>query len=416
MVSRLLLFISCKAVVVVFILIEILEINSMKVNNIQIIEKDSYKELSAFMDDYRLWYRMPSEYNITLTGDPFLAAGFFPSMVTGETLEIEDGASVSPKLISSAYQLQEIFSCWNPSLKKFKIHANKEIHESINTGTATFFSGGLDGLYTLGKHPNEITHLVYINGFDFEMSPEIFESSAMRIRRIAASFNKVLIPVQTNNYAFMKHHKISRILNFGSCLASVALFLGFAKTFIPAGHTYYELFPHGSHPLTDPLWSSEGMKIIHDGAEAGRIEKTLRLIEDNRFTEHLDNLIVCWNEPNSNCGKCGKCIRTMLTFKILNFKSLAFQRELDLSDVRRITFRDSSYRSYFDDMLEVALNRNERKIASAIKWAIKKNAIKFSIKEFDNQHLGGIVKRLYSLIRGRKYGSALELIQVSSRR
>ena len=387
----------------------------MKVTDIQIRKNGSYNELSALMDDYRLWYRVPAEYNIAIAGDPFLAAGFFPSMVTGETLEIEKGASVSQKLINGAFQLQEIFSFWNPSLKKFKIRANEEIHESINTGTASFFSGGVDGLYTLGKHPNEITHLVYINGFDFEMSPEIFESSVTRNRRIATSFNKILIPVETNNYSFMKHHRISRILNFGSCLASVALFLGFSKTFIPAGHTFYELFPHGSHPLTDPLWSSEGMKIIHDGADAGRIEKTLQLIEDNRFTEHLNNLIVCWSEPNSNCGKCGKCIRTMLTFKILNFKSLAFPKELSLSDVKRITFGDMSYRFYFDDLLEVAIERDETKIARAIKWAIKRNFIKLSIKEFDNRYLGGVVKRLYLLIRGRKYESAPELIQVSSR-
>lgn len=387
----------------------------MKITDIRIRNKGSSTELEASMDDYRLWYRVPTEYDIPITGDPFLAAGFFPSMVTGETLEIEKGASVSPKLIHGAFQLQEVFSCWNPSLKKFKIRANEEIHESVNTGTASFFSGGVDGLFTLGKHPDETTHLIYINGFDFEMSPEIFETSAARVRRIATSFNKILIPVETNNYSFMKHHRISRLLNFGSCLASVALLLGFSKTFIPAGHTYYELFPHGSHPLTDPLWSSEGVKIIHDGAEAGRVEKTLKLIEDNSFTEHLDNLIVCWGEPNSNCGKCGKCIRTMLTFKILNFKSLAFPKELSLRDVRRATFADSSYRAYFDDLLEVAIERDERKIAGAIKWAIKRNFLRLSIKEFDNLYLGGAIKRLYSLTRRRKYESAPKLIQVSSR-
>ena len=90
-------------------------------------------------------------------------------------------------------QLQEIFSCWNPMLKKFKVIGNENILESSNPGVASFYSGGIDGLYTLKMHKDEITHLVFINGFDFEISPEVFEALVARHSRTAALFNKTLI-------------------------------------------------------------------------------------------------------------------------------------------------------------------------------------------------------------------------------
>ena len=37
--------------------------------------------------------------------------------------------------------------------------------------------------------------------------------------------------------------------------------------------TYAHLGPLGSHPLLDPLWSSEDVELVHDGCEATRLDK-----------------------------------------------------------------------------------------------------------------------------------------------
>lgn len=385
----------------------------MQVTDIQLTKNNEWTELSAMMDDYRLWYRVYGNLAVSERGDTFLAAGFFPAMATGETLEIDSSVKVSPKLIKGVMQLQKIFGCWNPLLKRFNVRANETAYESINNGTAAFFSGGIDGLYTLQKHKDEITHLVYINGFDFEMIPEVFEVSVARNRQMAMSLNKILIPVETNHYAFMQHCQIDRLLNHGSCLASVALLLGFPKTYIPSSYTYNQLHPWGSHPLTDPLWSSEGMELIHDDAEANRIQKIQQLVEDDTIREHLDNLIVCWNEPNSNCCECGKCVRTILTFDVLGIKLASFPKELSLIDIiRKIKF-DASHRIFFETILELAQERNERKIANAVTWAIRKNIFVNSFKELDRRHLGGVVRQLYRLIKYRGYEPEPEFVKLT---
>jgi hypothetical protein len=61
----------------------------------------------------------------------------------------------------------------------------------------------------------------------------------------------------------------------GAALASVGLLFQhlFHKVLIPATFSYSDLPPWGSHPLLDPLWSTEVTDFEHDGAEAMRVDK-----------------------------------------------------------------------------------------------------------------------------------------------
>jgi hypothetical protein len=74
------------------------------------------------------------------------------------------------------------------------------------------------------------------------------------------------------------------------------------------------LGPYGTHPLLDPLYSSSDLRIRHDGIELSRLEKT-RLIAG--WDVALQNLRVCnqyrqYRSGRLNCGRCEKCVRTML--------------------------------------------------------------------------------------------------------
>jgi len=379
----------------------------MKIADIKVVKCEQNIEISADMNGYRLWYRFPSEYNISATGDPFMVAGFFPAMSIGERLEIEKSVSISPKLVKGIMQLQDIFSCWNPILKKFKIIGNENILESSNSGVTSFYSGGIDGLYTLKMHKDEITHLVYINGFDFEISPEVFEATVARHSRTAVLFNKTIIPVETNFFSFIKQFKISRPLNHGSCLASVAIALGFPKTYIPATYSYNELHPWGSHPLTDPLWSTERSQIIHDTC-IRRSEKTRQLVKDDYIR---NNLIVCWYEPNQNCCKCGKCLRTMITLEILGLKSLAFPKKLRIRDIEKLKSSSYSDLSYFYDNLNLAIALDNKIVANALKKSIRRSALKIFIKDFDRRYLKGFISKVYGFIRYGKVTPQQDFLQ-----
>jgi hypothetical protein len=57
-------------------------------------------------------------------------------------------------------------------------------------------------------------------------------------------------------------------------------------------YSYSNLAPWGSHPLTDPLLSTLGTRVIHDDAAFSRIEKTEFIA---RREMALRTLRVCWN-------------------------------------------------------------------------------------------------------------------------
>ncbi|KON28652.1 hypothetical protein AC481_00775 [miscellaneous Crenarchaeota group archaeon SMTZ-80] len=370
----------------------------MRITDIQITKRDTYTELSAMMNDFRLWYRVPADYEVSPSGDMFLAAGLFPAMANGEDLEIKSQVCISPKLVKGMMLLQQIYHCWNPALKKIEIHGEMSVSEPKNLGVSSFFSGGIDGAYTLLKHKEEITHLIYINGFDFVMDEEDFAKAVLRRRRITDLFDKCLIPIKTNFNSYMARNRIHSLLRTGSCLASVAHILGFSMAYIPSGTTYNALAPEGTHPLTDPLWSNEATEVIHDGADTMRTEKT-QLLTENAVIR--DNLIVCWEKPDQNCGKCPKCIRTMITLKILGVKSSAFPKDLRIRDVKQLRIGSNVYHFFYQNILDLAKQKNDRKMVKALKIALRRNTILFLIKDLDTRYLRGAVVKFIRFIKHR---------------
>jgi hypothetical protein len=128
----------------------------------------------------------------------------------------------------------------------------------------------------------------------------------------------------------------------GPATASVGLLLypEFSRLYIAASDTYARLHPWASQPYVDPLWSTEGLVFIHDGCEASRVEK-VRVIAQHDWA--LKALRVCMERPIHalNCGRCEKCIRTMLT--LLGLGALehgpSFDVGLDPGRIRRMPLR-----------------------------------------------------------------------------
>lgn len=264
-------------------------------------------------------------------GDAFLAVALLPAMPAGEALEVAPDAPSSGKLLAGIDRLQDIYHCWNPVFKKVAVRASVAAPSPSNHGTASFFSGGVDGTYTALKHA-EITHLVLINGFDLFLEPAAFAEAVERNRRFAEGLGKTLLPVETNFLDFNDRFGVSRALSHTSCLGSVALALAFPRTYIASSRTYRHLIPAGSDPLTDPLWSSEATEIIHDGAEASRREKTRKIFECRAVP---GNVRVCWHDPNRNCGRCEKRLRTRMILRALGVSSPAFEELVPWMNSRR---------------------------------------------------------------------------------
>ena len=59
----------------------------------------------------------------------------------------------------------------------------------------SFFSGGVDSMFTLLKRREEISHVVFIHGFDFIVDSGTFRTALARNGAFVRGFGKTLIPV-----------------------------------------------------------------------------------------------------------------------------------------------------------------------------------------------------------------------------
>jgi len=137
--------------------------------------------------------------------------------------------------------------------------------------------------------------------------------------------------------------------------------------YVAASHSYRDLLPLGSHPILDPLWSTETMEIVHDGCEATRPEKVARLATCDLA---LKTLRVCWENRDGayNCGKCRKCLSTMVNLHLVGALSrcATFARPLDLRAVSRITPSRSTFA-----LLAASLDMTERSGDTAVVRALR---------------------------------------------
>jgi hypothetical protein len=366
----------------------------MRVTNWNLRERGDVVEVSADVDGYRIWYRVPKAYPVSRAGDPFLASALLPAMLKGETLEIDPGLPVSAKLLDNLSVVQDIHHCWNPALKKIDIRATAAPSGPLTSGAISFFSGGVDSHYTFLKRQADISHVVFMHGFDFFRPGDDYRTAVARNAAFVAGFGKTLIPVETNHYTFDYHLQLSRILTQGSTLASVALLLGFPRAFIPASMSYDQLHPTAAHPLLDPLYGTEAVEIVHDGGEAGRPEKLEKVAA---CESALANLVVCLDEMNSNCGRCMKCLRTMVGLESLGVKADLFPALPPARTLKRRYHEVQQY--YLKENLEAALRNGRTELAGTLKTLQRRYERKRLLKEADQVLLGGLVKRAYRKVR-----------------
>lgn len=320
--------------------------------------------------DFRVWFRIPAyQGHLTVSGDPFLAGFLIPCMYAGEDLHIE--ASISERLLKNTSSVQALLTTWYPQLQKISVTCADTYKmlpgiEKENLGQGSCFSGGIDSWYSVLKHQKTISHLILIRGFDVniqEKDRELWQITQQNMQLIADCLEKQLITITTNLRAktdfkwlfnpkwaiswtetqniWGKRYKgsghfMGEYLQ-GSILGAVGLSLGrtIAEFIIPSSYPYVDLRPWGSHPLLDPLWSTDNVHIIHDGCEANRLEKIRKVSQSDLA---LKTLKVCHEDPINqyNCCQCEKCIRTMIQLELAGCLQQAesFPQPLDLQKVK----------------------------------------------------------------------------------
>jgi hypothetical protein len=159
-----------------------------------------------------------------------------------------------------------------------------------------------------------------------------------RIREVAEELELSLHVVHTNLRA-LTDPIIPWETVYGSVEATIALFLAprFERVLIANGFDYEVYEPEGVSGLVDQLWSTERLEMVEDGGRRTRVERIARIASHPLVQSTLR---VCWRNPGGayNCGRCRKCLQTMVTLEALGIRdSIAtFPAELDLGAVGAI--------------------------------------------------------------------------------
>ncbi|HWP83846.1 MAG TPA: hypothetical protein VNN17_01530, partial [Terriglobia bacterium] len=314
-----------------------------------------------------------------------LAMALVPAMAMNEPLEIEDAAPVSPKLLQAADQVQEVLHCWEPLLAKIPICCRLAEAKRGSDAVGSFFSGGVDGSYTFARHADEISHLVFIRGYDIPHDNQsVFATAQEEYGEFARRGGKRLAFVDTNRQqlnrdllgplvgkknGFTSRHIIAcRSQSSGTIMASVGLALGFPRFYIATGVTYCDMSPYaGLSPVLDRLWRTEATEFIHDGMEAHRNEKLAYLF---RVPELMKFLRVCRQGGAYNCGRCSKCLRTMIPLRLLGLSAPTLPPLRSLRPLRKLWVHGPEELLFYEDNLRLAEQKGDRRLARILRSRI----------------------------------------------
>jgi hypothetical protein len=327
-----------------------------------------------------VWYRGVDE----LPGgfaDMCVAAALIPSMRSGTDLHIR-GGGVSARLLRSASALQDIVHAWDSRFTPVSIRAGTgpSFDSTQKNGVGCFFSGGVDSFYTLLKHRDEITHLIFVHGFDVPLANWPLRSQvAAAIRAIAAALDKRLIEVETNLRDFSDQYARWDLHYHGAALASVAHLLAgtLSKAYIAASYAYSGLFPWGSHPALDPLWSGDDLELVHDGCDTTRLQKVLTIAACDSALRFLR---VCYENRDGryNCGQCQKCLRTMASLRLAGVldRCSTFPTPLDVRAVAQTRVPEQAW-AFLRENLEAAETwGNDPALATALRQSLYGSGVK----------------------------------------
>ena len=326
----------------------------MVVRDIQAVEDAAGTTLSARIEGAGLnvpstvWFHYPSILApfVARNGDPFFPAALLAAMRHDRRLIIR--SDVSTALLEASSRIMGHYAAMPrpPSFHRIEVTADAAPRKDRGGLAGTFFSCGVDSLYTLlanvARYPSEdsrsISHLVLVHGFDIALEDEkLFASVREQAEVVAQALGKTLVVVRTNVRALLTGMDWARHA-VGPAMASVGLSLGrlFHTLHISSGPAFVELKPPatGCHPGLDPLWSTETLEFVHTGAEKKKGDK-VAFIASSPLA--LRVLRVCWKNPDGayNCGRCEKCLNTMVLLQLCGAldRAATFPRTLDLARI-----------------------------------------------------------------------------------
>lgn len=348
----------------------------MRISEIRTSAGPTGTRVTAQVDGRELYFAFNGQPALGDVNSAIVACCIYPAMCLGTPLVVDEGHQVSARLLANLSTFQEIYAQWWPVLQRVPVQAQAR-HDAlpIPGDQGSMFSGGVDSFYTYLCNESELGRIVFAGGLDIAADEkQRFDESIRHYSAFAGARGKQLVSLWTNIKGFWPGVQMPP--HHGQVLAAFGIMLGFSRTFIPATHTYAELDPWGSHPLTDPLFSTEATTTVHHGAMPRR-EKIRAVGHDPQC---MNVLRVCNSSDQYNCGVCEKCLRTRMSLRLLGLHSDTLLALDSLAPIRDLRIYSENDFTFWQDNLALAQQVGDREAEKAIRSVLRNYELRRTLK------------------------------------
>jgi hypothetical protein len=276
---------------------------------------------------------IPEEHDdprMELHANHHLLAMLMPAMRVGGKLTVR--GRVDEKLMKSLEGFIHYWVRWCPDrLQMVEIEADEwtTVVPDQENAAICCFSGGVDSMHAYLRFPKEkgipVKSLMFMHGYDIDLDRrEFYQGVADQYEEWFKADSVKLIRLEANARATAKKFQ----LNWGSMAHGVFLAAGLHlfshshnKGCIASSDTPSTLiYPWGSNPVTDPLLSGNSMELTHFDCRFSKFDKVKELVDHPELCRLLR---VCYRSKTEekNCGRCGKCLRTLIKMHLVRENS-----------------------------------------------------------------------------------------------
>ena len=324
----------------------------------------NFTDMESPYSERTLYFEIDKKFSYMLaddTCDAFVLIPLYLAMLHKQDLHIR--GRISAKLYQNIkWYVQKIWCDFYDGLSPITFTVDGFIPPPKKRGKliGTGISCGVDSLSTIYDHfirerdaNFRINALFYFNcGIFGEFGdPQWLELTLNRNepgKRAAKDLGLPCYYLNSNLHAFRKLVDMNK-LNF-IAVYSCALSLGNAvsRYYVSNGFSYNEIKDFNQHLHNNdmagfcesylvPLIQTERTELIIDGCQYRRVDKLKNIVDWDIARKYLN---VCWQytPDGSNCGGCGKCLRTMLPLEIMG-KLDDFAAVFYLEKYRELSFR-----------------------------------------------------------------------------
>lgn len=285
-----------------------------------------------------LFFEVPEDLGGSLQASPdAFALAAMPVALWNRERRLSVEGTLCPRLAVGMSSVIEIWGGLHARLRPLEIEATRGFENRTPRSeprTSAFLSSGVDSLAMLRRNraelapndPGSIRDAIVLfggNGFEYANGRAVpiyerrFAELLERLAPLAEREALTLLPIRYNARFVLRNYLAWIRVGYGAMIASVAhLFPSRHSAVLLASSPIPGL---ASQPEFDPLFSSGAVSIRTGDAGESRLEKIRRIVdwEDARALVQP-----CWQRERMtstrfNCGRCEKCIRTMLVLVFL---------------------------------------------------------------------------------------------------